>query len=465
MINLYLNNASTTLTTVLYSYMTSLPSSYLTSDIFSSIGSFEQQFIATLIDGNNMEIITITKNPAGYGPYEIARAQENTMALEWNIGTKVELRITASMLSRLVTNEGNYSLKVGESYGASYSIKHAATRPTSGSVSSISNRVLPWGSTGIYLRSGVTGSSLTNSGITSLAKDGTCLFASTDTSDYTGGTAISGFASNSSIAIGATAIGTDSIGIGRNTITTGAKSISIGLSNINTGTNTVVIGNTISTFLNNSLVTSVIPAKPVKPTINGTTFESNLSGMLWSKPLDFTGGSTWSSGQSYSYGRVTKPSTPNGYQYISADNKYLPLDKFDISVYTAGVSGSYEPTWPTTQDASTSDDTPKWVCIPNVGYTIALPSKFVVEEIGIVIFESTGVTVQPSVSFGKTGSTSMFVANQTTTGLTDSYKTQRWIINSSEAVDNLVININTLATGTTLLGQVYFKGFYLSHWL
>lgn len=472
MINLYKNNKSTTLTAILPSGSTTLSQYAIFFDLFSTIYDFQQQITATLTDDINIEIINVRLNPGGYGydPYTIDRAQEGTSSRTWPIGTKIELRITASMLTNLATNEGlsSYCTKIGGKFNW-VDLRNPSLRQPNETVTKHAIRDIN-GYGAIYLKKGTLGTSYSTSGgvNSAIGTDGTSFVAYGYGSDQ--GTSISGFAKHSGIAISGIATGYNSINVGNRSITTGERSKTIGSNNVNTGIGSTVIGDDQSNFLDSSLMTSSIPAKPVRPNITSgllqdfNLVDSNLSGVFWSRPLDFAGGATWTTGSPYAWGKVVKVASHVGYQYVSTDYNSDPLDKFNISTYTPSLSGN-DPYFGTSSSSPYNDGNIDWWCTPNVGYTILLPNKFVVEEIGIVIFESSGISVQPSISFGKTGDTSMFVSNQITTGLTGPYKTQRWVLNSSEAVDSLVININTLATGATLLGQVYFKGFYVSHWL
>jgi len=63
----------------------------------------------------------------------------------------------------------------------------------------------------------------------------------------------------------------------------------------------------------------------------------------WSAPA-------WASGTSYSVGDVVIPTTANGHMYICT---------------AAGTSGSSEPTWPTMDGNTVTDNTVTWECIAN----------------------------------------------------------------------------------------------------
>lgn len=189
-----------------------------------------------------------------------------------------------------------------------------------------------------------------------------------------------------------------------------------------------------------------------------------LRGVWLSESVDLAGGATWQASTSYSHGRVVRPSTPNGHQYVRYDYAY-PFDHEGLA-YTPSTSSGTEPTWPTTAFASVVDGNGEWICVDNSSYVAGpFPAKFAVERIGIICYEFDTVTVAPSVSFGTSGSPTLFVNNQACSNLTAAYKIQSWDISASEAVDDLRLKIDTLATGTKLLCRFFVEGFYVKHWL
>jgi hypothetical protein len=200
---------------------------------------------------------------------------------------------------------------------------------------------------------------------------------------------------------------------------------------------------------------------------------SNLSGVLWSGAIDFTGGIAWTASTGIKEGRVRRPTTPNGSQYVRYDAANggggIYADNYAAANSTTGTT---EPTWTTTQGDFIADDPgvfgAGWTAFPNVGRQLGLlPENFIVEEIGIIILEMSGVTAQPFVSFGKAGNNTLFVANTQTTNLSAANKVQRFVLTDTEAVTQITMSINTLATGSgaTMLGRIYFKGFFCKHWL
>lgn len=94
--------------------------------------------------------------------------------------------------------------------------------------------------------------------------------------------------------------------------------------------------------------------------------------------------------------------------------------------------------------------------------TITLPSnvKFFVNEVGTIMTQANTISVQPTVSFGKTGSNAFLLAATATTGLTAAGKRDKQTsILQAEGVTSLVAEITIAATATTANGRFYFKGF------
>lgn len=91
--------------------------------------------------------------------------------------------------------------------------------------------------------------------------------------------------------------------------------------------------------------------------------------------------------------------------------------------------------------------------------TLAIPtgSTFFLDEIGVVITSASGVTGQPSISFGITGNTTAILASTPTT---KSAAKGRDVFTplSKDGVTSLTASVKTAATGTTLLGRFYWKG-------
>jgi len=499
MLNVFQNNKSTTLTGTLTAGNTSMAATlFSVNPISPTTIPAGTQYTMTLTDGINIEIVSVTGGPT---TYTLVRGLEGTTTQTWNVSAVVELRITKEMLNQFAQTP----VKDFAAYGGVSDIetgiesgKETNTYWTASSAAAVGDVTIRNSSEAqafIYIRAGTRSGTVPSVSNMNLSTDGTALFTSvavnpihqatnygTKIGKYCdafgkGSIAISGVES-ASIPLRTLTLGNRSVAIGSGAQTMQHESISLGTFALCTASSSVSIGPFSKANHSNGLFTGIVPAKPVPAQLNDLfinnsvnfatgVIDTNLVGVIWSKPIDFTGGATWAASTSKSHGRVVKPTVPNAFMYYLEDPKY---DLFSKTVsYTPGSTGSSEPIWPTSQSGpfdGVSDGTAGiWKAVPLVGYTLSLPNNFIVEEIGIVIFEYTSITAQPFVSFGKTGATTQFLASTQTTGLTAANKVQRWQVLSTEAVDSLVINVDTLATGTTMLGQVYFKGFYAKHWL
>ena len=95
-------------------------------------------------------------------------------------------------------------------------------------------------------------------------------------------------------------------------------------------------------------------------------------------------------------------------------------------------------------------------------YTITMPAgvTFFPEEVGVIVTAASGVTGQPTLQFGITGTAAKFVAATETVGLTAAHARHRFTsLLSSDGAGTLRAEVTVAATGTTLTGRVYWRGF------
>lgn len=491
----FLNNKETVLAVDINSGDTSIPVASMVTDILSGYDLFYDEIVkATFSNASgDIEIIHILKgNPTG-GPitsYDILRGQEGTSALTWVTGDKLSLRITSGILENIVQNHSKinsftkretFSIAPPKIQNLIYTAKKNNTIRTNSTF--ISSNTVYIDSTGgialIYLKEGTTASIEPSFSSGILIADGNAVVLPinivTEGHINITGTSLGEFSN---------ALATEAISIGTNTntpsengaISSGDRSVSFGggysigsdslsaFQGIAYGNKSLALGEVA--YRDRAFTIQQIAAKPT--TVYSYPYPSistNLVSVVWSYPIDFSGGTTWSATASYPHGSVIKPTVANGFQYFRIDNKYTNYSKILPTTYTPGLSGGTEPTWSTTEDASDFDGDGFWLARNNTGSIITLGSKFLVKKIGIVLFDAVSVSSQPQISFGTTGNNTLFLTSTTTTNLTATNKVQMYDINSSQLVDNFTITLDTLATASKMLGQVFFEGFLIEHWL
>lgn len=94
--------------------------------------------------------------------------------------------------------------------------------------------------------------------------------------------------------------------------------------------------------------------------------------------------------------------------------------------------------------------------------TVTIPPnvKVFINEVGIICTQYSSVNTQPTVSYGKTGSNAYLKAAAITTDLTAAGSRERETsLLTAEGLTSLAAEITIAATGTTLQGRFYFKGF------
>ena len=95
-------------------------------------------------------------------------------------------------------------------------------------------------------------------------------------------------------------------------------------------------------------------------------------------------------------------------------------------------------------------------------YEIPIPTgvTFFPDEVGIIISTADTVTGQPTVRWGINGATEQYVDSAATTGLEAVGDRQRWTsLKTAKGTSTLRFQITTGATGTTLTGRIYWRGF------
>lgn len=142
--------------------------------------------------------------------------------------------------------------------------------------------------------------------------------------------------------------------------------------------------------------------------------------------------------------RLTGTTVISGVQMIRKDNGESSAPAF---IFTAGevIIVSYEINLKATA---------------TVAITLPANLKFFVNEVGIICTQYSSVNTQPTVSYGKAASNAYLKAAAITTDLTAAGSREReTTLLTAEGLTSLTAEITIAATGTTLQGRFYFKGF------
>ena len=98
------------------------------------------------------------------------------------------------------------------------------------------------------------------------------------------------------------------------------------------------------------------------------------------------------------------------------------------------------------------------------GTEISLPTNFYVEEVGVLSTEITGLTTQPTISFGSSDGGAEILAANLTTVLTQANRLQRYtspLLPEVGHSSSIFANVSTAGAGTSVKGRFYFKGFFI----
>ena len=514
---LFSNNASTTLASAINDIATSMLVATGTGSLFATptgygVPAIDQYELITISQGSNIEIVKCTSRSGDN--FFIQRAQEGTTAQNWSVGAKVESRITKGTLEniyplvktprggiRIGSGSSVYatgSLALGEfstaSYGSSQGNQSLAIGNYAKANSEYSDAQLTtlapeilrsttysykdyvtYSGNYYYCVSGGTTGTGTPLSILEDGRyiDGTSVWV--ETAMYPGAIAVGALCrSNNASSV----IGYNSYGLGDSSVVLGSiasaekdYSISIGSRSYSKHKDAVSIGHRSASYVESSLNTSRLPYIGSYPDWwFGYEYEEycGLQGYIQSEPIDLTGGVTWSASTASKHGYVVKPTTPNGCQYVRWCYNYDAWNK-PLSLYTPGLTSTTEPTWPTVLGNSVTDGDGDWVCVPNDGtYILNLPvnSYMLLEEVGFIAYDASSITSQANISIGTGGADlTSIVNNQPSVALTSSMSACKWALAQPRVVQTISIKIDTLATGTRLLGRFHFKGVLTKHWV
>lgn len=82
------------------------------------------------------------------------------------------------------------------------------------------------------------------------------------------------------------------------------------------------------------------------------------------------------------------------------------------------------------------------------------------DEVGVIITEASGVSGQPSLRFGDGTTMDKYLATTATSGMSAAKDRHRFTsLASAAGADEMSVDVITAATGTTLKGRIYWRGF------
>lgn len=193
-----------------------------------------------------------------------------------------------------------------------------------------------------------------------------------------------------------------------NTVSTGSGAMAFGIGNTATGVNSLALGQSSTASAQSSVAAGTGATSDAQ-------FTWNITGPIMN----------WKSEAS----KGGNGSVSGDYKFYSGVEVVLMSQEVDLE---------------TTQDYTNS---------------IASGVHFYPDEVGVIVTSANTVGGQPTVSFGIPGSTAKLLAAAATTGLTATFKRQRFAtLLTSEGEVSLTASVTVAASATTLLGRFYWKG-------
>ena len=175
--------------------------------------------------------------------------------------------------------------------------------------------------------------------------------------------------------------------------------------------------------------------------------------------VDLADAPDWVASTSYNRGDVVRPTSKNSRQYWL----WFPYGQAITSITSEGS----EPTWPTSLGstvAANAGATAFWVCEQDNDVTLTrnlANGEFVPTEVGFICHSEASPTVQPALSFGRSGANTQYVNNQTLS-ITDSLMIHRFTsLASTVGRANMNVTVDTVATATHMRGRFYWEGYHM----
>lgn len=449
---LFSNNVDRTLAAAISDADTSVELDNATGLSTPAAGEFELLTLQT--EAGVIEVVRMTARSGNV--LTVTRGQEGTTAVAWGAGSRIYAGITASTLSSKLANEadGDNAFSVGDNTIAG------------------NNWSLCFGRNAESLASeaGAIGSGAKASGQWSLAV-GNAAYAHNESSISVGVGAqsyahggFSGPGTHGNIIVGEYAwTSTDgSILIGHNGRCNRQYNVAIGQDVEAQPMYSVVIGAFAETL-------GYEEANQSQDSMNKVCIGYSASSRLGSFGAVNIGASSV-------IGQAAPGAIAIGFEAQVADNALLGIALGSITTETPRtLHAGALPAVPrkqgtlTTSDAAWAMVSPPAVIMSDVVDLTAVADvtapiwdgvRFFPDEVGLIITAADGVTGQPTIRFGITGTLDKLLAATATTGLDAAHKRERFqTLASSDGESSLTAGVTVGATATTLTGRFYWKGF------
>lgn len=452
------NNARTTLIQELSAADTTL--FVVDPQKFSSLGPEEFE-IVTLSVGSQTEILKVTSRADD--EWTIERAQENTTARIWPVGTIVESRITAGSLSRLSQTEIQESDFPGILTSDLAPIRSFGPGSTSAEGISV----------GEDCTSGAGGAAV---GITSSAEETSvavgigCSATDADACSFGTGSSASGEGS-AAIGVNCVASGTSSIAAGNSSTSAGSNSVAIGEASNSSGLKSIAIGFSADAIAENSVAlngdstaAAAISIGGVSSGADSVSIKGTASGL---ESLALGKGSVSSSEKSIAIGSGSRvPAACNNSvaigpgalvdgpnQFRAAGLSVIPKirnldDGNPVLLYSAT---------PTVFSTGVID----LKATATINLTIPAGMAMYIDEVGFIATGVDTISEYPSVKIGDPAVTDSIII---TTPLTIQFVNFRGILEISRNRRYTSIRLEVVSAATALVceGRFYFRGFMVS---
>lgn len=441
----FTNNASTTLdadTTTNATIISVTDASIFNVDIQNGSGSSRSVHeMATLTNGVDIEIVKVTNADTSGNDITVVREQEGTSGFAFVSGDDIELRLTAGVLER-----GFFGVEAGVNSAplGPYAVDLVTFR------ASADHRAGGDDSIAIGYRAGAKNDSIA---IGRWVTSGAGCIAIGDNINTTAKFntvavgAVMGTPGGYGVCIGYTAHlrGEYSLSIGYQNDIDGSYSTGVGTgTDIGAGTYSCVYGalTTSSASYATSLGAKANTTNTYATAVGYLAQATAISATSLGEGAQASGSSSTALGMD-SRSRIEKTHNTTGPSIVRKD--ITETDEVLFFSAQENVIFSEEVSLLSTGTNKSS-------------ITIPAGSHFFVDEVGFVVTSSSGVTVQPEISFGDASTPALILAATLTVAQDaqqrDVYKT---LLNNN-GHQSLTMSVTTAATATTMLGRIYFKG-------